>query len=218
MFGVLIEVSMSILKPVRSWLPRWAIVAVSVVIAILCGALWIFVKIPGQDALVGNYQVIVHLLLTFSAVRILYFLLLAGFSQLLSLGWRDRELQIATGLGFYSLATLSAVVLHNSVAAVNSAGVAQYHIVDQMVSAVYICSMIYWGVCFAQEVPERREFTPQMQSFILGLVGPARSSRIAMENQSGLTRERMSHIWLSACLVAVVVVLLGLLKTFGLFK
>ena len=39
---------------------------------------------------------------TVSILRILFFLVLAGGSQLLSIGWRDRELQVATGLGFYS--------------------------------------------------------------------------------------------------------------------
>jgi hypothetical protein len=39
-------------------------------------------------------------------------------------------------------------------------------------------------VCFAQKVPERREFTPQMQNFLLAVAGNARTARIALANSS----------------------------------
>jgi hypothetical protein len=56
--------------------------------------------------------------------------------------------------------------------------------VELMVTACYDCSIVYWIVSFAQEVPERREFTPQMQSFLLAVAGSARSTRVALTNSS----------------------------------
>ena len=72
-------------------------------------------------------------------------------------------------------------MLHHSVGAPDSA---QFHRVDQFVSASYLISLFYWIFSFAQEVPERREFTPQMQNFLLALAGNARSTRMAMSDSA----------------------------------
>jgi hypothetical protein len=178
-FVVLVELSMSVLRPVRESLPRGVAVAVVVIMALLCATVWSLAKIPGFAALQPASRLLFHLQITFSVMRILFFLALAGCSQLLSIGWRDRELQIATGLGIYSLTSLSAALLHT-----NQALSTQYHMLDQLVGVSYLCSIIYWGFCFAQKVPERREFTPQMQSFLLAVAGSARSTRIALSNAS----------------------------------
>lgn len=189
---VLIEVSMSVLKPIRSLLPRWAILAVGILFAIASSAVWMLVKFPGFDKLSGSYQVIVHLALTSAIIRIVFFLMLAGFSQLLSIGWRDRELQIATGFGFYALASLSVALFHLNVGA-NPALDQQYHLLDQLVSASYVCCIGYWIISFAQKVPERREFTPQMQNFLVALAGNARSTRLAMSSSSDSKTDRGLH-------------------------
>jgi hypothetical protein len=183
-FAVLVELSMSVLRPVRASLPRGAVVAIVVFMALLCAAVWPFAKTPGFSGFEPSSRLLIHLLMTFSVMRILFFLALAGCSQLLSIGWRDRELQIATGLGIYSLASLSAALLHTNQAVGNATLLAQYHLLDQLVAVSYVCSIVYWGFCFAQKVPERREFTPQMQSFLLAVAGSARSTRIALTSDS----------------------------------
>jgi hypothetical protein len=180
-FGILVEVSMSVLRPVRSSLPRGAIVAVAVIIGLVCAIIWPFAKTPGIEQLSFDSRLIVHFQLTFSVMRILFFLAIAGCSQLLSIGWRDRELQIATGLGFFSIVSLSVSMLHTSQA---PEFVAQYHHLEQLLSASFVCSIIYWALSFALKVPERREFTPQMQNFLLAMAGTARTTRIAMANSS----------------------------------
>lgn len=189
MFCVLIEVSMSVLRPIRSLLPRWVIFAVILLLAAASTAVWVLVKIPGFDRLSGAFQVIVHLQLTSSIMRIVFFLLLAAFSQLLSIGWRDRELQIATGFGLYALASLSVALFHLSQGA-NPALDEQYHRLDQVVAVSYLCSIAYWIVSFAQKVPERREFTPQMQNFFVALAGNARATRMAMSGSSDSKSDR----------------------------
>jgi hypothetical protein len=114
-----------------------------------------------------------------------FFLLLAGFSQMLSIGWRDRELQVATGLGFYSIVSLAVTVLHSH----QSMG-DQYRNLNQYESASYILSIVYWVFSFATKEAERREFTPQMQSFLLAMAGTARSTRIALgESRSNVLRK-----------------------------
>jgi len=195
-FVVLVELSMSVLRPVRASLPRGVVAAVIVLIALLCAAVWPLAKIPGFAEFQPSSRLLFHLQITFSVMRILFFLALAGCSQLLSIGWRDRELQIATGLGIYSLASLSAALLHTNQAVVvgNATQWFQYHLLDQMVAASYVCSIVYWVFCLAQKVPERREFTPQMQSFLLAVAGSARSTRVALSSASDSERARRGKL------------------------
>jgi len=174
-FGVLIELSRSVLSPMAKLLPRWTPFAVGVVILIVCGAIWPFAKAPGFSQYTLESQLLVHLQQSFSILRILFFLVLAGCSQLLSIGWRDRELQIATGLGVYSMVSLTVSVLHT-----RQALGASYHLLDQIMVASYVCSLLYWAYCFAQQEAARREFTPQMQNFLLAVAGTARSSRVSL--------------------------------------
>ncbi|HUD15165.1 MAG TPA: hypothetical protein VMQ56_16045 [Terracidiphilus sp.] len=178
-FGVLIELSRSVLRPMAKLLPSWTPIVVGVLIALICAAIWPFASVPGFSLLPRNGRILIHLQQTFSILRILFFLVLAGCSQLLSIGWRDRELQIATGLGFFSMVSLSASILHT-----HQVPGAQYHLLDQIVAASYSCCLLYWAYCFARQEAERREFTPQMQNFLLAMAGTARTTRIALADSA----------------------------------
>jgi hypothetical protein len=178
-FGVLIELSQSILRPMAKMLPRWTPLALAVLIAVICAIIWPFANSTGFNHFTKEGLLLVHLQQTFSILRILFFLALAGCSQLLSIGWRDRELQIATGLGFYSMVSLSVSVLHTH----QSVG-PNYHLMDQIVAASYSCSLLYWAYCFVQQEAERREFTPQMQNFLLAVAGTARTTRITLTDST----------------------------------
>jgi hypothetical protein len=50
------------------------------------------------------------------------------------------------------------------------------------VAASYTCSLLYWVYCFAQQEAKRREFTPQMQNFLLAMAGTARSTRVSLSD------------------------------------
>ena len=97
-FSVLIELAWSILRPLRSRLSSRALMLVALFILALGAAIWPFASIHGAAHLPPAWQNIIHLQQTTPVLRVLFFVLLAGCSQLLSIGWRDRELQIATGL------------------------------------------------------------------------------------------------------------------------
>ncbi len=187
-FCVLSELSMSVLKPVRASLPRWTLFAVAGLVALVCAVVWPFAR-PTDFHQGPTFQLVLHMQLTTALVRVLFFLALAALSQLLSLGWRDRELQIATGFGIYSLASLLAALLPRSL----PGGFTQHHHLDELVVVSYICAMAYWMVSFAQKVPERREFTPQMQNFLFALAGNARSTRLAMTQSSASKSDRPLH-------------------------
>jgi hypothetical protein len=183
-FGVLVELSWSVLRPIRASLPRKALVVVAVVIVAVGAAVWPFSGIHGLANLPPVWRHLVRVQQTASILRVLFFLVLAGFSQLLSIGWRDRELQVATGLGFYSIVSLGVEILHSH------NGMSQYAYLNQFVAASYFCSLLYWVFAFATKEAERREFTPQMQSFLLAMAGTARTTRIALaEAPSAIDRK-----------------------------
>jgi hypothetical protein len=185
-FGVLVELSWSVLRPIRAVLPRWTLPVVAALVALIGAAVWPLVSGPGVSGFSLAGRLNVHLQETFSVLRILFFLALAGGSQLLSIGWRDRELQIATGLGFYSLVSLAVWMNHSG-----QAYGPQYHLLDQLVAFSYVCSLSYWLVCFATKEAERREFTPQMQNLLLAMAGAARTTRVALsESIADKTRNR----------------------------
>jgi hypothetical protein len=185
-FGVLVELAWSVLRPFRASLPRGSLAVIGGIVAVLGAAIWPFAAIPGF----GNLPPALHLLMrleqTTAILRVLLFLALAGCSQLLSIGWRDRELQVATGLGFYSLASLVVAMLHTH----QKMG-PMYNHLEQVVVASSLCSMLYWVFSFAQEEAQRREFSPQMRSALLAVAGAARTARSALgDSAPNRTRRR----------------------------
>ncbi len=184
-FAVLIELAWSILRPIRASLPRGALVAISLLVMGLGAAIWPFAAVPQLAHLNWEGYLFVRLEQTVSILRIFFFLVLAGGSQWLSIGWRDRELQVATGLGFYSLASLGAAMLH-----AHQTTAAEYAHLNQALIASYIVSMMYWVFSFSQKEAQRREFTPQMQNLLLAVAGVARADRAALANSSGADRQR----------------------------
>lgn len=175
LFGVLVEIGWSILRPLRPSLSRRTPLIIGALILALGAVVWPFAGATAPPGTASNVVSIIHIQQTFYVLRVLVFLALAAFSQFLSIGWRDRELQIVTGLGITSLVSLGVAMLH---AYPSMRG--QYHLLSELVIASYLCSLLYWTVSFSQKEQERREFTPQMQSLLLAVAGAAKTTRIGL--------------------------------------
>jgi hypothetical protein len=177
--SVLVELAWSVLRPLRSSLTYRALVVVALLILAVGAAIWPFTGTHGIASLPLEWRILTHLRQTAPILRILFFLVLAASSQVLSIGWRDRELQVATGLGFFSLVDLAAALWrsHHGIRL-------EYTLINRIVTASYVCSLLYWAMSFAQQEAERREFTPQMQSFLLAVAGTARTTRMAMTDST----------------------------------
>jgi hypothetical protein len=179
-FGVLVELAWSVLRPIRTSLPRVTLLVVGILIVVAGAVIWPFAGIHELASWPLEVRTLVRMQQTASILRILFFLVLAGCSQLLSISWRDRELQVATGLGFYSFVSLGVAVMHS-----HQGLVPEYRYLNQVVVASYLLSFSYWIFSFAQKEAERREFTPAMQNFLLAMAGTARSTRISLAESSG---------------------------------
>lgn len=175
MFAVLVELAWSLLRPVRPSLPRYGWAAIALLIALAGVLVWPLARLAIPPYLTPTGTFFFQLDQTIAILRVLMFLGMAGFSQLLSIGWRDRELQLATGLGLYSLVSLAVLVLH-----VHQIVGPQYHWLDLLDALSYLAVLCYWCVAFSAQENERQEFTPQMRDFLLAAAGVARSTRVAL--------------------------------------
>jgi len=93
---------------------------------------------------------------TLALLRIILFVGLSSFSDTLGISWRDRELQLATGLGGYSLFNVIVLFLHGQ-----QKRNTHFHFVylwlDIANSVVYALILIYWDICFWQKDREREQ-------------------------------------------------------------
>ena len=174
-FCVLVELAWSIFRPYRPVLPRATPFALAGFILLVGVAIWPFTGISGLFQTPVTYHILVRMQQVSSVERVLFFLVLAACCQILSIGWRDREIQISTGLGFYSLVSLGVEIVQSHVAFGNL-----YVHLNRIVVSSYACSLVYWVFCFSRKEPARRPFTPQMQTFLLNLSSSARSARLAL--------------------------------------
>ena len=174
-FWVLVELAWSIFRPYRPALPRATPIALAGFILLVGIGIWPFTGMPALFQTPTSYHILVRIQQTSSIQRVLFFLILAAGCHLLSIGWRDRELQIATGLGFFSLVSLAVEIVQSHLASSSL-----YGPLNRIVVSSYACSLVYWAFCFARKEPERRPFTPQMQSLLLSVAGSARSARLAL--------------------------------------
>jgi hypothetical protein len=174
-FTVLVELGWSVLRPVRASLPRGTIFVLAGLVALAGILIWPLAGMTTPSYLKGQGITIFHLAQTFTILRIVCFLVMASFSQLLSIGWRDRELQIATGFGFYSIVSLIATLLYSHQS--SSQGL---HMVARAVPISYLGTLSYWVFSFATKEQERKEFSPQMQQLLVLMGGGARSGSIAL--------------------------------------
>ncbi len=177
-FALLVEVAWSVLSPIRKSLPKYSWLGIALLVAVGGLILWPIAGFNAPDYLDHVGTSYFRMQQTAAILRAVFFLALAGFSQVLSIGWRDRELQIATGLGFFSIISLAVAILHIH----QQAGTPSYIWLDRVGSISYLAALVYWDYAFATRPAERREFSPQMQSMLLAVAGTARSTRIALSD------------------------------------
>ncbi len=150
-FCVLVELAWSVFRPFRASLPKNTVWFLGALTALAGAAIWPFAKDPAFVHFPTQWQMLGRFMQTDSILRVLFFVILAGCSQLLSIGWRDRELQIATGLGFYSLVALAISAVHAQIGAAHGQLPQHYHLLDQFLVASYVPSLTYWAFSFAQK-------------------------------------------------------------------
>ena len=179
-FAVLVEVAWNVLRPIRNSLPKYSWIGIAALIALGGLILWPIAGFAAPNNASAEGMSFFQLQQTPAILRAVFFLALATFSQVLSIGWRDRELQIATGLGFYSIISLAVTILHTHQMTMTQS----YEWLDRVGSFSYLAALMYWVYSFATQPAERREFSPQMQSMLLAVAGAARTTRVELKDSA----------------------------------
>jgi hypothetical protein len=161
---VLIELAWSILRPIQRSLPKRFLLGISLIIAAAAVLAWPLSGIKETMGYPWQLLIALHAQRSFAILRILFFIALACCSHFLGIGWRDRELQVATGLGFYSLVSLLGTMVHS-----HQVFGWQYFYVDLATACSYLLSLVYWVFSFAQQEVARCEMAPETQDFLLGI-------------------------------------------------
>ena len=169
---VLIELAWSVLRPIHRLLPKGFLLGISLIVAAAAVLAWPLSGIKETLDYPRQLLIAFHAQRSFAILRILSFLALACCSQFLRIGWRDRELQVATGLGFYSLVSLAGTMVDS-----HQLFGWQYFYVDVSIACSYLLSLVYWIYCFAEQEAARREMTPEMHNLLLRMADVLRKER-----------------------------------------
>jgi len=187
-FALLVELSWSVLKPIRSSLPRYTWLFLTLIIAFSGLLLWPLAGLAHPANTTAAWNFFFRLQQTIAILRIGFFLILASFSHLLAIGWRNRELQIVSGLGFYSLIYLTVNMMH----AYLTAGLF-YLRLDEAHTASYFGVLLFWVLSFGTRESVRKKFTPQMANFLIYIGVIAKSNRLLVTENSITTDRSKEH-------------------------
>jgi hypothetical protein len=168
---VLFEIAWNVLRPVHMSLPKGA---VRIFLGLLSVAVLFGTMLAWQVHDTGNKidDIKRPLDLTVGLLRMLIFAATAGFAQVLGIGWKNKVLQLATALSFYSAVNLI-VSLGERHSGASTA-------LEPFRSVAYTLEVGFLVWAFTTKEVRRREFSPQMEQFLVTLAGRAKLARTAL--------------------------------------
>jgi hypothetical protein len=116
---------------------------------------------------------------TMAILRLATFLLIAGFSQLLGLNWKNHVLQLASGLAFYAVVTIIVDFSQSHLRGGPEYG-RQFFALDHLRIGGYLCTLYFWSYAFAKKEAPRKEFSPQMAKFLVSMSSTAQRQRAVL--------------------------------------
>jgi hypothetical protein len=170
--GVLLEIAWNVLRPVQASLPRGTIkVFIVFIVAAVAGGTLLASHVHPT----GNkvYDIKAPMDLTVGLLRISIFALTVGFAHVLGIGWKDKVLQLATALSFYSAADLIVSLGERH----NNGGL---NALEPLRGVAYLLELGFLVWAFTTKEVRRREFSPQMEQFLVTLAGRAKLARTAL--------------------------------------
>jgi hypothetical protein len=167
--AVLVEIAADVLRPVRKSLPRGILFILLGCMAAIGFAGFFFAAHLNASTLTHPRAFIV-MDASVAIMRLVTFLAIAAFSQVLGIGWKNHILQLASGLAFYAAVSLIVALAHSFLRAGPDYS-RQYFALDHFRIAGYLCSLYYWCYSFARQEAPRKEFSPQMAQFLVSIAG-----------------------------------------------
>src|SRR6202167_2134530 len=169
--GVLLEIAWHVLRPVHASLPPGTVkVFIAFIVAAVAGGALLATQVHPT----GNkvYDIKAPMDLTVGLLRISIFVLTVAFAHVLGIGWKDRVLQLATALSFYSAADLIVSLGERHNRGPNT--------LEPLRGVAYLFELSFLVWAFTTKDVRRREFSPQMEQFLVTLAGRAKLARTAL--------------------------------------
>lgn len=173
--GVLLEIAANVLSPAGQSLRRkilYFFLGAIVVVGVVALSLTHFVNLAASS----HRSAFIVMDTTAAILRLITFLLLAVFAQVLGLSWKNHVLQLASGLAFLSVVMLVSQIAQSRLHS-GAEFSAQYHFWGEVESAGYFCTLSFWCYAFLKKEAPRKEFSPQMAKILVSLSGTAQRQR-----------------------------------------
>jgi uncharacterized membrane protein len=172
--GILLEVGLNVVSPVRRSLPRAALYLLGGMIATAAVVALLF-SFHSPDAQFDRWsRYFIAINFAVAILRLAIFAAIAGFAQLLGIGWKNHVLQIATGFLGYTVATLMVELLHRATGVGNQP---LYHLHEQFRIIGWCMVLGYWSYALSRKEAPRKEFSPKMANFLVSIAEGSRSGR-----------------------------------------
>lgn len=170
--GVLVEIALNVLRPVKQTLSRKLLVALGAAM-LLIAVVGFLVAAHVNESTLADPRSFMVADTTMAILRLATFVLIAGFSQLLGLTWKNHALQLASGLAFYAVITLIVDFAQSHLRA-GPSYVNSFNAFDHLRIAGYLCTLYFWAYAFGKKEAPRKEFSPQMAKFLVSISGSAK--------------------------------------------
>jgi hypothetical protein len=180
-FLLVVEIGRNVFAPSKRSIPirLWPVVTAAVLICTIIAA--VFSPKFQADGLNSSTQWFATITLGLAVLKVLLFAALAGFAQLLGIGWKNRVLQLASGLAFYGAASLLVqIAIHHVGHGSQASYESDYVSLTRIQSGAYICTLIYWAWAFSRNEAPRKDFTPQMQEVLVTIAQSAKRTRLSV--------------------------------------
>jgi hypothetical protein len=170
--AVLFEIAANVLQPAKRLVHKKVLAGIAISIAL--GALIAFLIAADLNASTLAHSRIFQVInATMAILRLAIFLLIAGFSQVLGLNWKNHVLQLTSGLAFYAVVTLIVELGHSHLRGGPDYEHSYYALEHLRVSG-YLCTLYFWCYAFAKKEAPRKDFSPQMTKILVSLSGSAK--------------------------------------------
>ncbi|HUY80268.1 MAG TPA: hypothetical protein VMU92_00895 [Acidobacteriaceae bacterium] len=176
--SVLFEIASVIMRPVVKMMSKNVLFILAIVLTVIVAGAFLLTA-DLNSATLSHPRTYFVVNTTMAILRLTIFVLIAGFSQLLGLTWKNHVLQLTSGLAFYSVVALIVELAHSHLRASPSYH-STYIVLDHLRIGGYLCALYFWCYAFARNEAPRKEFSPQMAKFLVLISGSTKRQRAVL--------------------------------------
>ena len=177
---IVFEIGKNVLRPSKRSLP-FPVGPVAMIGILLCALIAASFSRQVQTVGTGNLiQLSLRVSLGLAVLKLLLFAALAGFAQMLGIGWKSHVLQFATGLAFYAGVSLMIQITSSHVSVSDAGYMLHIDRLMEIQTVAYIGTLAFWTWAFSRNEAPRKDFTPQMQEVLVTIAQSAKRTRLAV--------------------------------------